>query len=233
MSNSALSVIRAKVRRLLNEATAEFWSDAVLNDFIQNSFDHYYRAYTEINPEFGRKYEDITYTASAEYYDITATGGDIESILFVEDRTNYQPGPKLQQATSLVELQKVSYPAIYTSLSPCFWYFEKVESITTGVVTIKNRLYLGPKPGSAKSLRLHVQAGPQPLAGDAYTTGMPDFVERCIILGAAIDAKLMEASPNIRGFQELLMQAEQRLMNHSNRIGRGNNFMDYDPDLFE
>jgi len=224
MSNSARSALRTKVRNLLNEPTAGFWSDAVLNDFLQNAYDHYYREYVELNPEHGRRYHDFTYTGSAEYTDLTTTGYDIEQILQVEDRTDSQPGSLLEQSDSLGQLIRDAneYAALSVTSNTGFkWAFEKIESISSGVVTVTERIYFAPVPTAARSIRIHVQCAPQVLSGDTYTTGLPEFVERCIILMAAMDARLMELNPNLGNLPMLLEQAEQRMYRHTRPVKRG------------
>lgn len=161
---------------------------------------------------------------TADWTDFYTSGYSIDMILKVEDRTTYDPGDLLEPAESLIDIMEsqsvrtdsTSYEATYSL--PIRYFFEKAESIASGVVTVRNRIYLGPLPSGNRSLRLHILCGPQAIStGDTYTTGLPEHAETCIVLDAAIQARLMEESPSGASLGSLnarKAEAETNLLRH-------------------
>ena len=66
MSNSSLSTLRTRIKRLLNAVEDDFWTDPVLNELIQNKYDLWYRKYSDVNPAFGTTHLTMTYNSSLE-----------------------------------------------------------------------------------------------------------------------------------------------------------------------
>lgn len=226
MGNSALSVLRATLRDLLNEPTSgrSFWTDAQLNKYINMAYREFYNRWCKNNPEWGKFIETLTYTSSAESVTFTPSSmpGDLVSVDYIEDCTYDTPGEPVPMARTREELNRryaeindtvvCSYPAVA--------YIEVVPSISSGVHTLAFKVYLAPKPSGARSLRLHCQGRPQTLSADTYTTGLPDPVEDCIVFRAAILARIQEGLER-SGFETLLKAAEHSMAESTKGFQRG------------
>jgi len=195
MSNRALSAIRTVLRYRLNEPSPGFWTNVALNTHIQTSYEETFALYLRKNPGQAKQYADVTYTAEAESVAVTISGYTLANVLVVEDRTEVQPGVVLTEADSFEQvIAEAEDPAAADNPTgdPSKWYYVRTSSASTGVLTIAGYIYLTPIPGSARSLRIHYQAEAQTLAGDSYTTGLPDTYEELLICRAAVLAKTQE-----------------------------------------
>jgi hypothetical protein len=226
MSNSALSTVRGVVRTRLNESTATFWSNADLNKHIQTAYNTYFGMYLNKNPRLARQSADVTYTASAESVTVTTTGYSIGKIVLVEDRTDIQPGIPLEEADSMWNVINESVEPDSSDTptgDPSKWYFVRSSSTATGVISLTQTLYLSPVPGSARSLRIHYMAEPQSLAGDTYTTGLPDIYEECVVSGACVLAKIQEqVAPGVlQIYRDQLQSAEAKVRENARGLSTG------------
>ncbi|MFO7902307.1 MAG: hypothetical protein R6U98_06595 [Pirellulaceae bacterium] len=61
MSNSTRLALRTRLRRLLNDVDDEHFSDAVLNELIDESYNEWVRRFMDDNPRFGRQTMLTTY----------------------------------------------------------------------------------------------------------------------------------------------------------------------------
>ena len=224
MSNAALSVLRTRLRALLNEATAGFWTDANLNIYLAMAAAKYHDWWTRHSPHWGKSSIDVTYTASAESVAITvSTGNEIMLIDYVEDRTTTQPGPRIDLVNTKDEL--AGNYGIYNDTSwdgiPLVAYVEVVEAeAVAGVKTHAYTIYLAPKPSGAHSLRLHTRRRPPALTADTHTSGLPDIVEECVVLHAAMLARSQEESPPA-GLVALLDMAERAAISSAKPLRSG------------
>jgi hypothetical protein len=226
MSNSTLSAIRGRVRTRLNEPTPGFWTNANLNEHIQSSYVSEFGLYLRKNPKLAAQTVDLSYTALAESMTLTTTGYTVGRITLVEDRTTIQPGVVLDEAeTKAGVVTEAADPEALTNPTgtPSRWYFERQSSATTGVLTITQKLFLSPVPGSTRSLRIHYAAEAQALSGDTYTTGLPDDYEEALICGACVLAKIQEQVPPgiLQGFRDQLKEAETRIRENAGGPARG------------
>lgn len=230
MSNAALSVLRTRLRAILNESTAGFWSDANLNIYIAMAVAKYHDWWTRHNPHWGKSTIDVTYTASAESVTITvSTGNEIMLVDYIEDRTNAQPGPHIDLVNTKEEL--ADHYGVYNDTSwdgiPLVAYIEVVEAeAVAGVKTHTYTIFLAPKPGSAHSLRLHTRRRPPALTSDTHTSGLPDIVEECVVLHAAMLARSQEESPP-GGLVQLLEMAERGAISSAKPLRSGPDSMVY------
>jgi len=237
VSNSALSAMRGVLRTRLNEPTAGFWSNADLNKHLQTAYSTYYALYLRKNPRLAEQYSDVTYTSGAESVAVTVTGYTIGKIALVEDRTDIQPGVVLEECDSKMG---VVAEAVGPDSSdnptgdPAKWYYVKSSAATTGVIAVAGKLYLTPVPGSTRTIRIHFQAEAQSLAGDTYTTGLPDEYEECVICHAAVLAKVQEQVPPgvLSIFQDVLGKAEQKLRELAQGVSRGPGRIVFHDDTF-
>jgi hypothetical protein len=226
MGNSTLSTIRGVVRTRLNEATPGFWTNADLNKHIQTAYSKYCKRYINKNPRLAKQTTDMTYTALAEYCAVTVSGYSIGKVNLVEDRTDIQPGVPLEEADSFWTVVSESVDpesSANPTGDPSKYYFAKSSSATTGVIAVGQRLYLSPVPGSARSLRIHYAAEPQSLAGDTYTTGLPDDYEECVVCHACVLAKIQEqVAPGVlQSFRDQEKAAEAAVTENSRGTSRG------------
>lgn len=216
MGNTAKSVLRGKLRVVLNEPTDAMFTNAALNQFMQDALNHYGRIYLSRDPQQANRYEDISYPAGSESYDITTSGYSIAFIKWAEDRTSIQPGTEIRPFDSFQDMKSAQTFSESNFVAPGY-YFQKEEDGSGGV---NQTIYLAPND-IGKSLRLHVQAEPQILTAEDDTTLMPDSVERCILLQAALDARMMEESPNVGLLQTQLAKAEMTMLKQVASITRG------------
>lgn len=226
MSNSTLTAIRTALRTRLNEASPGFWTNANLNEHIQRSYNETFAMYLRKNPKQAKQSEDITYTAEAEYYAVTISGYTLAHVTSVEDRTEVQPGIPLSEADSLEEvIADAEDPAAADNPTgdPSKWYFVKTSATTTGVITVAGRLYLSPIPGTSRSIRIHYQAEAQSLAGDTYTTGLPDVYETRLIAKAAVYAKEQEgvSASALQAFKDEFKEADMAVRTMDGGFSRG------------
>lgn len=226
MSNSTLSTMRGVLRTRLNEPTAGFWSNTDLNRHLQTSYNLYYLLYLRKNPRLAEQTTDVTYTSGAESAAVTVSGYTIGKIVLVEDRTDIQPGVVLEEADSkwgvvaeAVEPDSSDNP----TGDPSKWYYVKTSAATTGVIAVAGKLYLTPVPGSTRTIRIHFQAEAQTLAGDTYTTGLPDEYEECVICYASVLAKIQEQVPPgvLSIYQDQQAKAEQKIRELAQGVSRG------------
>jgi len=245
VSNSARSVLLARLRRQLNEPVAanSFWTDADLNDYLLLAYQHYHRRYSHLNPEDSRIVESITYTAEAVYYDITTTGYDIERIESVMDQTGVSAGmgsPYLA-CTSLHDLNAVNAslgghtmtdPVTFLvsqvggTGTPTHWYFERLQTVAAGVITQVQRFYIAPRTAVTRSLDLYVSPAPRAFSADTHTTGLPDEFEHCIVAKASIYARKQEGKrPDVE--QRELAECEVNMMSAVQSVNRGQIEVEY------
>ncbi len=234
MSNSARSVLLTRLRRQLNEPTAanSFWTDADLNDYLLQAYQHYHRRYTHLNPEDSRIVETVTYTAGESYYDITTTGYDIERIENVMDQTNVSAGMgvELIHCTSLHDLnaihQRIWGQTTNSVNAPTHWYYERPQTSASGVITRVQRLYLGPRPTSTRTIDLYVSPAPRVFNVDTHTTGLPDEFEHCIVAKASVHARKQEGKvPGVEKAE--LAECENNMMKAVKSFSRGQDRVEY------
>ena len=212
MSGSTLLTLRTRVRDLLNEPTAAFWTNAQLNRYIKQACDRYYGVYSKIVPEFGNMTSDITYTASAESVTVTISTWTFKEALFLEDRTNSQPGTTIPFADSLEALWEKHRQMGDSTVAgePVVAYLTHKQDITTGVVSETLTVYLAPYPVGSKTLRLHYRAEPADISGgDTYTTGLPLHWDDPVVFQACIYARMQEEKPNLDVLYQELKRAEE------------------------
>ncbi|MBW2704146.1 MAG: hypothetical protein JRF33_25280 [Deltaproteobacteria bacterium] len=225
--NSTLADILAEVRDLLNEPTASnsFWADSQLKRYIKNSHRDYWRKWARKKPEFGSRQKDFTYTASAEYVDVSFTDdeGFPATVDYCEDRTDMQPGTKIPWADSMEALTHYYNQlgdTVLLSNWPARIFGTIHQSASSGVQTNVFRTHVAPIPSGSRSMRLHYQAEPYQLTALTHTTGLPDVVEQCIILKAASIARAQEEATD-EPFRLLLDEAEKEMISSSRPLRKG------------
>lgn len=224
MSGSTLSTLRTRVRDLLNEPTAAFWSDAQLNRYIASASNRYHGLLVQRDPNFALIAQDITYTASATSVKVTI--GDsmlFKEAVLLEDRTYCTPGVPIPKADSLEDLF-LAYRYVGDSTvagEPAKYFVTVQQTIATGVVTEDLYLWLAPYPSAARTVRLHFRAFPNLISGgDTYTTGLTQQYDDCVVLQATIYAKLQEEKPNLGNLQTELDKAERYAARLTNPMTR-------------
>ena len=297
MSNSTRTTLRTRVQRLLNATTDPFWSPAVLNELIQNSFDKYFRNWSNLNDRFGVREFTMTYGAALDK-DIVCNGK-----LLVDDATGFYVGElvtdgtssaygtvlkksatylwlskvdgtfgatntitggtsantatvgtgaltdilgenipeicriktcllKLTSSTEYVELVEAPYLTdmlrgsydSYTQDPDTFYFNKEITAVSdmSGAALEVPVLYLRPVPTGSVTLRLHVQVEPHALSADTSSTGLPDFIEACIVYDAAVQARIVEENTSqVSMLSNLLTQAEAKMYKLANRYVSG------------
>ena len=214
-TGATLSALRTRLRDLLNEPTAGFWTDAQLNRYLATAYKRFYLEAIKLNPDFATRYYDITYTAGAASVNVSITDSFIcREVYGMEDRTTSTPGPMMQQAESLEELHScyANEPATVISGFPAKWYLKNVESTAAGVITQQLTIYVAPYPASAMTLRMHYRAEPQELStADTYTTGLSAEWDECVVYGALVLARMQEE--NSGGAQSAQTMVEASFVN--------------------
>ena len=227
--NNTLATLRGNVRDYLNEpvSSSSFWSDAQLNKYINFAYRKYADKWTRIQPQWGKRTVDITFPADSEYTDLDSStwlyGGPWRLDSFIEDRTYGQPGYRIPWANSKEELFKY-YNGIRDELVVGTNLVAWIEEFLTGTGTSVLRLYLAPKPGSSRSLRLHFQVAAEELSSDTDTTKLPTCVEECVELDAVIRARGIqeEAPPQaITLAKTMLAEAEREMKAFARQFQRG------------
>lgn len=202
--NSTLYELRELLKRKLNAHQGDdFWTDADLNAYLEEEFQTFQRIAVKKNAEMGRSYYDATMPAETTELDIPLTTLDPAAILSIEDRTTYQPGPLLDWAEGFDHIQMSLENTLVEFLGrPNLCFVERVAGHI--------RIYTSPKSSEARSLRLHLQLGPGDFSSsDNIKSGLPDYVEKCIVLAAAITARNQEQNfEAIQVLSNLLRQAK-------------------------
>ena len=250
MSNSTLLTLRTKLRDLINaEDDTEFFTNARLNRQLQDAYGTYYRRYVEMSPQYGQRTVEFTFPAEEQYYDVVTSGHTIEQVEVVEDKTDIDPGYPLVRADSKRQIlgdQSLFYETLvphwegsgtvynaedsYPRGPSIRFWFEKTEADTDGVITITQRIWLGPRPTINRELEVFYQAGPQALTDDTYTTGLPDFVERPLLYYAAILCRTIEEPPPggaIQNLRALLDDADRDFARMKRPMERGGLRIEY------
>ena len=217
----------------MNEASAAFWSDDQLDSYINASYFEFFREYQRKMPAWARRAESLTYTASAESVTFTVSDGTPWYFEYVEDQTNSDPGFVIPLTTDKARLHRsysiISDSSIDGQSTVCYVEFTQTKS--SGVFTDTCKVYLSPKPSSDRSLVIHLQLAPEEMTADTHTTGMPDFVERCVVLQAAIYARVQEESPHSFLDKEL-EKAKVAMQKNIRPLKRGPGRVRYDPSLY-
>jgi hypothetical protein len=164
----------------------------------------------------------------ADYFDFDS-GLEIEQIIACEDYTSESPGVELTPCTTYREVmvlqeQLVGVDPNYTNGEAFRFFFEKAEKNISGSIFIRERMYLAPVAKSERKIRLHVLTGPAAMSSDTLTTGLPDYAEACMVLDAAIQARMMEESPagaSLGVLTARLEKAEMELLRHVKNYTRG------------
>lgn len=212
MDGSTLLSLRTDLRRLLNEPTASFWSDADLNAYIQKACNKYYAIYQSLVPEFGMIQYDITYPSGAESYAISESDWSFREAIRLEDRTNQTPGvviPITNSLEALLRAHGVQNENTQTGL-PTLAYVGHAQSVSSGTVSNELTIWIAPKPSGTLSLRLHIRALPADIsAGDSNTVGLPQVFDAPIILQAAAFARIQEQNSDVGQLNQELARAEE------------------------
>jgi hypothetical protein len=164
----------------------------------------------------------------ADYYDFNS-GLEIEQIVACEDYTDTDPGIELTSCVGYREVMLLQREAVgvdinYKNGDPYRYFFEKAEKNIDGSIFIRERMYLAPAAKTERKIRLHVLTGPAAMSSDTKTTGLPDYAEQCMVLAAAVEARLMEESPSgasLGALQKQLEKAEYDLLRHTKNYERG------------
>jgi len=224
--NRAVSVLLTDLRDMLNEPVAGFWTDEALIRYLRRAHRKFYALHASSAAGHNAQTESLSYTGGSRYVAMTADP-PVDRIIKIEDRTDAaadSSGPMIREAEGLEEVLELQaggsdlgngsggYPAV-------FW-LENFETIATGVRTIEQRLWLAPAPGSTRTLLIRYQAEPSDFDSTTDTSGVPEYVEDCVLLQAAIYARLQEENPSgIGGLKNELTEAEN-LMRKLSRAGR-------------
>lgn len=225
MDGSTLLQLRTYLRRLLNEPTAAFWSDADLNEYIRRACDKYYSIYQARVPEFGIIEYSVTYTASAKSVKITETDWSFREAISLEDVTSSDPGIPIPIVNSMEFFSRAGSSEMDVTTgyqaSQTIAHISHEQSINTGIVSNDLVIRLIPVPGTTLNLKLKIRALPADITGgDSYTCGLPQIFDTPIVLQAAIFAKLQEQNPDTGQLSAELARAEQFLYTQIRPYGR-------------
>jgi hypothetical protein len=214
--NSTLYELRELLKRKLNAHQGDnFWTPQDLNAYLDEEYCTYHRLATKKNAEFGRGYFETTMPADVTEKDIPLTTLDPDSILVVEDYTIYDPGPHLGHADSFAYLDLTREETLVEQLDrPSLWYAERVGD--------NLRLYISPATSVTRKLRLHLQLGPGDFSShDEIKSGLPDFIEKPLVLAAAITARNQEQNfEAVQILMGLLRQAKIDMARHMRSYAR-------------
>lgn len=203
MSATTLLQLRTRVRAYLDEPAAKYWSDAELNNWVNQGYFYYYIWVAESFDAYFAKETFLNINATQAAYPLPA---DLWKIRLLE--------------------------RVYSTFTVPLRIFDRMESANVTSNTNFSNLYLPtyrfmghsvvlePTPDLSiiGGLRLEYIQEPTPLVGDSSTTA-DDFSqmwEEPIVLRAAIAAKMKEESVVNQGtdvgtLQSLLTQWEQNL----------------------
>lgn len=216
MDGSTLLELRTHLRRILNEPSPGFWTNADLNAYIKKACDKYYSIYQSKVPEFGRIEYDITYPASSENYDISESDWCFREALMLEDRTNGTPGIQIPIVNSIDKVLRANSDISTDTYfgTPQIAYVEHTQDISSGVVSNTLTIWLSPVPASSRTLRLHIRAVPADIStSDTNTTGLPVIFDNAIVLQAAAFARLQEQNSEVGMLMQELERAEEFVSN--------------------
>lgn len=226
--NRTLSSLLTDLRALLNEPSAGFWTDTQLKQYLRMAHRNYYAKYASAAPELLAQEATVTYTANARNIDLSVEP-PIDRIFSIEDRTSTasnQTGYVFREAGSYEELLAVQgsgldYGYGYSG-APAIYWLEDAETMSSGVVTVTQRLWIAPIPGSSRSLYIRYQAQPSEFDDDNDTSGLPEHVEQCILLQAGVYARTQEENQGgIAVLKAMLADAEDTMRKLSRARRRG------------
>lgn len=140
--------VRQMVRDLINEPSPAFWSDPLLNRFINRAYEEVYTEFTQTNEAYFATSGDISFTANTQLYNLPNAGA-IMRILFVERRD--LEVPITMRPIALVEKNKWESTQIVASTDAVFRYLllgSQIAFVPTPRSTIANaaRVYYVPNP---------------------------------------------------------------------------------------
>lgn len=163
-----LSEIRTRVRDILNESTATFWTDAELTAYINDGV----RAIAEI----GRCIQTINTTAATVNGTRTVafTGYSVEAVL-------YQPSSGTEKA--LVKTDELRFGRLQSNGTYPQFFAETGQYVA-----------IEPIPDAAYNLDIYYYAAPTDMSGDADVPSVPLAYRQLIILYALYRAYMKERS---------------------------------------
>jgi len=197
LGNNTLASFKVDLARQLNDKMYRMWSETDLEGYIQRAVTAIYGEMIDVNPDLATKTHDFSYTANAESITITPSSGTVRRVKFIEDRTDYQPGPMWEPAQDREDLH--SYNMIAADASRVYdapRYMVDFEESGTGATLAMNVIVrAAPPPGTTRSLRLHYQSGGPTLSSSTFKTGLLPEAEEYAMWLAAIMAKFQEDEP--------------------------------------
>lgn len=226
--NNTLSTLLTELRDILNEPTAGFWTDSQLTRYLKRAHRKYFDLWTSLAPSRNTNESTVTYTANSRYIELSLDP-PISRIVSIEDRTNATnntAGSMLKPAESYEQILQLSYDNAELSISgtdayPAVYWLEEFESDSSGVKTVTQRLWLAPVPGGSRTLLIRYLPAPSNFDSSSDTSGLPERVEECILLKAAIYARLQEENTQgVAALKAMLQDAEYQLLKNS-RTTRG------------
>lgn len=227
--NNTMSTLLSELRNILNEPSAGFWTDSQLQTYLKRAHRKYYERWLSFAPARNTRELSVTYTGGSRYVDLSADPA-IGKIVKVEDRTNAtssSSGAEISPAGSLDDLLRLSYGEVDfsyytgTNVFPAVYWLEEAETDSSGTKTITQRFWLAPVPNGNRSILIRYQPVPSNFSSSSHTTGLPERVEECVILQAAIYARLQEENPQgMAALKTMLQDAEAEMIRNS-RTTRG------------
>mgnify|MGYP003111503270 FL=1 len=208
-----LAEIRQSVRDDIDEAEAAFWSDALLNRYINRSYRWCRSHISQLDEEFFQRTYEFTYPGGSREASLVSMGLPREPLSFVilSDITNdNDQGVKLDHITmseaeefyqSFDERTGVSSTRVY---GPSYY----LSGDAGGQRTMGYR----PVPSTSRSLRAVVKTQTNELTRDQDRPDIPEDFHEAIILRAVILAKKREEAPVVDYERELARVMETAMM---------------------
>lgn len=175
-----LGEVRTYVRTLLDEDTAEFWSDAQLKVFIQRSFLSVYTKIAQMGRGYFEATANISYVASQELYSLAAVAANGFVKLDLVERIDQNPAMKLLP----IDLSEKNDYMTFTG-APDIQGYERY--FLSG-----NNIGIAPIPQSAVTNALKLWFVPVPTLpsadGDTFPADLTDLHHEAIAQGAYMRA---------------------------------------------
>ena len=151
MANRAASALLTLVKDHLNNQT--ICTDTELYRWINRSYQKWFQWLQNRHPQQLKTEKSLTYTASAESYDLSGSFSDIPyRIESVRDVTDGNPGVPIEELDSHESMIRMQYNGVINTTvygTPTHWYFYRDFTESSGVYTIKQTIMLAPIPTRA------------------------------------------------------------------------------------
>ena len=193
-----LGEIREAVRDDVEEETAAFWSDDLLNRYINRALRWVRSEISQLDEDFFDRQKVVTYPANSREVDLTELGFQDPPAAFL---AAFDITDDVDRGTSMDHVN-IFAEGLYRSSDEAFADLAGPAYYLTGGEGGQPVMGYRPIPQSNRSIRIYYRASTNRLRADNDTPDVPVDFHECIVLQAVILAKAREESP-LRDYKEL------------------------------